>query len=416
MRFPEARVAGEPGSGTCRGSQRPGEHRAATYDHGTDDYTADHHTDDHRTAGHHAAAFRHRPGHGCSSPQRAGPQGAHSQVAPNHRAERRRGLVLSDRLIRPSERSTADPVLVWLAALGVAAVAVWLALSGFELLAAEGVLANAVGHAQVQTVGPALLGVVAVTFAAERLWPAEARPARTRAHLVDAWYLVLYAAAVPAVTALDTGFALVVERRAGFFILGRLPLVPQAAAVVLVLALIDAANWAAHAANHRSAVLWRFHALHHSQEQMSVLTTFRTHPLTHVAYLPALLPALALGASGPLPAAALVAYGCLVALSHANVGWTYGPLGRVLVSPAFHRIHHTDGSVGVRRGANFGFVLTVWDHLARTAVTTGEARPSGTGIAGRPVPVEQHPEASAVWRVVVAQLVQPFRLRSGLEG
>ena len=35
---------------------------------------------------------------------------------------------------------------------------------------------------------------------------------------------------------------------------------------------------------------------------MNVFTTFRTHPLSHASYLPALLPALVLGASGAVPA------------------------------------------------------------------------------------------------------------------
>ena len=99
-------------------------------------------------------------------------------------------------------------------------------------------------------------------------------------------------------------------------------------------------NWVAHVANHRSVSLWRLHALHHSQEEMSVFTTFRTHPLVHATYLGALLPALVLGASGSVPAAALVIYGCLVALPHANLPWRFGVLGRVFVSPAYHRLHH----------------------------------------------------------------------------
>ena len=38
---------------------------------------------------------------------------------------------------------------------------------------------------------------------------------------------------------------------------------------------MDGANWLAHYADHRVDALWRFHALHHSQEELSVLTSFR---------------------------------------------------------------------------------------------------------------------------------------------
>ena len=44
---------------------------------------------------------------------------------------------------------------------------------------------------------------------------------------------------------------------------------------------MDGANWLAHYADHRLDPLWRFHALHHSQEELSVITSFRAHPLMH---------------------------------------------------------------------------------------------------------------------------------------
>ena len=58
-------------------------------------------------------------------------------------------------------------------------------------------------------------------------------------------------------------------------------------------------------------MLWRFHELHHSQEDMSVLTVFRTHPLIHVSYLVALLPVVVLLANGMMSTTILVLYGAL---------------------------------------------------------------------------------------------------------
>jgi sterol desaturase/sphingolipid hydroxylase (fatty acid hydroxylase superfamily) len=179
---------------------------------------------------------------------------------------------------------------------------------------------------------------------------------------------------------------------------------------------IDAMNWAAHVANHRSVVLWRLHALHHSQEDMSVFTTFRTHPLAHASYLPAVLPALVLGASGGVPSAGLIAYGCLVTLPHANLRWTFGRLGRVLVSPAYHRLHHAASPVAGRPAVNFGFVLVCWDRLAGCAVAPSGGTPVATGIAGRPVPIEQTAPKYRLPHLVVAQIRQPFRLRAATDG
>jgi hypothetical protein len=223
--------------------------------------------------------------------------------------------------------------------------------------------------------------------------------------------------------------------------------VPRIVVVAVTLVAIDGMNWCGHVANHRLAALWRLHALHHSQEDMSVLTTFRTHPLAHATYVPALLPALMLGASGAVPAGAIIVYGCLVTLPHANLNWRLGPLGRVIVSPAYHRLHHAR-DLGARGTVNFGFVLVVWDQLARRAEFPLGGPPVLTGIAGRPVPIEQAGRlddagpldagpldagpldagladagpagrggpVQDVARVVVAQLAQPFRRCSTVDG
>lgn len=305
----------------------------------------------------------------------------------------------------------------WLGVLTVGGGAVWLAVVGLRALAGAGDLSAELAAARGLTVGPALLTTVAVLFLAERRWPAVPRPAASRAHLVDASYLALFAVAVvPVLTLVQAGFSVEVHRHAPIILLGRLPGVPRAAVVVAILVGMDGANWLAHVANHRSAALWRLHALHHSQEDMSVLTTFRTHPLVHASYLPAILPALVLGASGTVPGAALVVYGCLVTLPHANLRWTFGPVGRVVVSPAYHRLHHARDLADPRATVNFGFVLVCWDQLARRAAHPRGGVPVPTGIEGRPVPVEQAARPGSTARVLLAQLAQPFRLRAATGG
>src|SRR5208337_3034310 len=63
----------------------------------------------------------------------------------------------------------------------------------------------------------------------------------------------------------------------------------------LTVVAMDGANWLAHYADHRPGPLWRFHALHHSQEELSVLTSFRAHPLMHTTgFLLATVPVVAL--------------------------------------------------------------------------------------------------------------------------
>ena len=301
--------------------------------------------------------------------------------------------------------------------LAVAAAAAWLAWVGVGALSVGGGVWSSIARQRGVMVGPVLVGAVVAIFVAERWWPAVRRGVWARAHLVDAAYFVLFAVVVvPLVIVVDTGFAVEAQRHAGFLVLGRLPVVPRVAVVGVILVGMDAMNWAAHVANHRSAALWRLHALHHSQEDMSVFTTFRTHPLVHATYLPAVVPALVLGASGAVPGAALIAYGCFVALAHANLRWGFGPLGKVLVSPAYHRLHHVQVPLHPGGAVNFGFVLVGWDRLARRAVFPAGAAPLATGIAGRPVPIEQAVAGSRVAAVVAAQLTQPFWARAATDG
>jgi sterol desaturase/sphingolipid hydroxylase (fatty acid hydroxylase superfamily) len=301
--------------------------------------------------------------------------------------------------------------------LAVASVVIWLGFVGTNTLIRAGDLSADLATARGRSVGPALVVVVAVLLMAERRWPAVPRALLAPAHLVDAGYLVVFAAVVvPALTLVETGFAVEMTRHARFLMVSRLPLVPQAVVVGVIVIGMDAMNWAAHLANHRSAALWRLHALHHSQEDMSVLTTFRTHPLVHATYLGALLPALVLGASGAMPATAIVVYGCLVTAPHANLRWTFGRLGRFVVSPAYHRLHHARSPLDPAGVVNFGFVLVFWDRLSGHAVLPTAGTTVETGIAGRPVPVEQASSGAGVLRVVMAQLIGPFRLRSPMDG
>ena len=314
---------------------------------------------------------------------------------------------------------------------------VWAVVGATVLLAVEGwrALAGAPGgpwHAMVTQgvvlVGPAVLALVVVAFAAEQLWPAVARPVGAVGHRQDAAYLALYVAvAIPAVTLIGAGAATVMERLDGGLTLHPFAGLPRWALVAVVLVLIDLANWASHLSNHRVDAFWRFHALHHSQEEMSILTSFRAHPLVHTSFELAALPLVVLGTGGAVPASVLVGYVLLSTLPHANVRWSFGPLRYVMVSPAYHRLHHDRDDV---RGVNLGTVLVVWDVLAGLAVFPAPAVrrraaasdrvagsvagrvsvpvPVPTGLAGRPLPVEQETGARMV-RTMARQLWWPVK-------
>ncbi len=256
--------------------------------------------------------------------------------------------------------------------------------------------------------GPATLVIIAVFLVAERLRPAQRRPLVARGHRHDVLFAILNATlVVPLVTALTLSFSEIVRKALPWIVLPRIGTLPRWGAIAVIFVAMDGCNWFAHLANHRVRVLWRFHELHHSQEDMSVLTVFRTHPLIHVSYLIALIPGIVLLANGAFSTTLLVIYASIVAFAHSNTNLGFGPLGRIVVSPNFHRIHHQlDGPQDV----NLGFALTIWDQLFHRAVFPTEATIRiDTGLPGRPLIVEQASARPRHLSVFAAQLIAPFR-------
>jgi sterol desaturase/sphingolipid hydroxylase (fatty acid hydroxylase superfamily) len=230
----------------------------------------------------------------------------------------------------------------------------------------------------------------------------------TRGHRQDVLYTLLNATiVVPLVVGMTLAFVTVVQRTAPWIVLPHIEAVPRWAMLAVLVVVFDACNWFVHLAVHRILPLWRFHELHHSQEDLSVLTVFRTHPLLHVPYLVTVVPGVVLMANGTLSVTFLVVYGAFVAFAHSNTRLGFGPLERVFVSPNFHRIHHLlDGPQDV----NLGFVLTVWDQLfGRAVFPTAATIRADTGLPGRPLVVEHEGTRARHLSVFAAQLAGPFR-------
>ena len=270
---------------------------------------------------------------------------------------------------------------------------------------------RAIQASRASLIGPLVLGFLALVLVAERRWPHEARPILAPGQVHDALYTVLYAGlVVPLIVLIGVGFSALLRHVAAPLALPRFALVPRWVFIVVAVVAIDWLNWLAHLANHRIEILWRLHAVHHAQEEMSVLTSFRAHPLVHASFLITALPTFVLVANGTVPGVVFSLYACYAALGHANVSWDFGPLRRVLVSPAYHRLHHAAQGPN---DVNLGNILTVWDVLAGRAIFPSPALASlPTGIAGRPVPVEQGPAGRGYLATLAVQLVEPFHRSS----
>jgi sterol desaturase/sphingolipid hydroxylase (fatty acid hydroxylase superfamily) len=223
----------------------------------------------------------------------------------------------------------------------------------------------------------------------------------------DACYLALHAIVViPLMTLLSVGGATLIGSHARWIELRSTEHWSAWLLVPLTILAMDGANWLAHYADHRFDPLWRFHALHHSQEELSVLTSFRAHPLMHTTgFILATIPVMALMPTRAIAPVLITAYVCVGTLQHANLRWTFGPVGRMIVSPAYHRLHHATDDQAV----NLGVVLTIWDVLAGYARFPARGDAVGrTGLDGRPVPVEQDAPSRPLL-LLANQLAEPFR-------
>lgn len=149
---------------------------------------------------------------------------------------------------------------------------------------------------------------------------------------------------------------------------------------VLYLVVLDFVDYWIHRGQHAFRWWWALHAVHHSQRQMSLWTDDRNHLLDDVVrdVIRASV-ALAIGAEPAQFVMLIIATRMLQSLQHANVAWTLGPLGRVVVSPIFHRRHHAIGvgHEGRHRGCNFAVLFPVWDVLFRTADFRRAIEPTG---------------------------------------
>ncbi len=157
-------------------------------------------------------------------------------------------------------------------------------------------------------------------------------------------------------------------------------------AFVAYLIVFDAVDYALHRAQHRFGWWWALHALHHSQRQMTMWSDNRNHVLDDLIRDSILVIVAKLIGVAPEQFMALVACTQLLeSLSHANVRTGFGPLlGKIMVSPRFHRLHHAIGlghesSQNPQKlgGHNFAVLFPVWDVLFGTACFDGKDHPTG---------------------------------------
>jgi sterol desaturase/sphingolipid hydroxylase (fatty acid hydroxylase superfamily) len=153
----------------------------------------------------------------------------------------------------------------------------------------------------------------------------------------------------------------------GLFEAAALPYWSQVPTTVVVLDLV-AYLW--HRANHRWALLWRFHAVHHSDVHFEASTAFRFHPgelLISVGVRLAVVTVTGLPVLGLITFEVL--YGFCNLLVHSDIRIGRGlehRLGWLVVTPSLHRLHHSEQPN--LHNSNFGTIFSIWDRLWRTFI------------------------------------------------
>jgi sterol desaturase/sphingolipid hydroxylase (fatty acid hydroxylase superfamily) len=180
---------------------------------------------------------------------------------------------------------------------------------------------------------------------------------------------------------------------------GPLASLPLAAQMIIFLVGEDFITYWTHRWFHGKD-LWKYHAVHHSTEELEWISAARFHPIN--IFFGTVVADVALLIAGISPNVFVVLGPITIAHSafvHANLDWSLGPFKYVIASPIFHRWHHTMPDRGGEK--NFAATFPVIDLIFGTFYMPAGERPDRYGIDDR-----EFPEGFG------AQLMYPFRRRA----
>ena len=195
------------------------------------------------------------------------------------------------------------------------------------------------------------------------------------------------------------------------------PFLTRSIITVMLFLAYELGYWFNHWLSHKVPVLWEFHKVHHTAEVLTPLTNFRVHPVyTWIfANILAFSAAVANGLGNYMFGNTAYQYAFsdtniilvlfihgYVHLQHSHMWISFrGVLGRVLVSPAHHQVHHSANPKHFNK--NFGSCLAIWDWMFGTLyVPTKEREKLTFGFA-------DHPDAHTFKGELVAPLINAAR-------
>lgn len=123
-----------------------------------------------------------------------------------------------------------------------------------------------------------------------------------------------------------------------------------------------------HRVMHNTAIGWRFHHVHHTEQAMNVSTAYRFHT---IEVLTSNISKIGLIWLCGIPPVCLLVYEACYSVElifhHSNWELSYRLdrlLSYLIVTPNFHRLHHSEALRDSR--SNYASFLSIWDQLFRS--------------------------------------------------
>jgi sterol desaturase/sphingolipid hydroxylase (fatty acid hydroxylase superfamily) len=179
--------------------------------------------------------------------------------------------------------------------------------------------------------------------------------------------------------------------------------------VVFIISLIaiDFFAWVSHYMVHRVPLFWYFHAVHHAPREMNMFTNERTHPIDGFIRKVIELPIFVLFSLD----LSLIPYFLLATdlhgrLFHSNIKTNWGFLKHLIVTPQYHRVHHSFREEHLDK--NFGDIFTIWDRIFGTQIRDYDVYPE-TGIHDENFPSNDSLNIGEAFITFWRQVLYPFK-------
>lgn len=146
---------------------------------------------------------------------------------------------------------------------------------------------------------------------------------------------------------------------------------------VLAIFVFSFVDYWSHRLSHAVPLLWAIHSVHHQLEELNAVAGGRVSFLNDLVTLSLLFVLAILGIPLSVTLSVVGVFAFYSVVLHCPLFGSFGWLGHVVASPAFHRLHH--GTQPQYLNKNFSISLAFWDRVFGTYVE--ETVPPKYGLA-----------------------------------